>query len=60
LIFNGKHYDKWLIAYVSNVVYSCGCLLRERQLIIPYAMSDFATTFATIPLDDILTAIDKT
>ncbi len=44
--------------YVPNVVYSCGSLLRGRQLIIPYAMSDYATTFATLPLDDVLAAME--
>ena len=40
--------------YVPNVVYSCGSLLRDRQLLIPYAMSDYATTFATVSLDEVL------
>ncbi|HWH70270.1 MAG TPA: glycoside hydrolase family 130 protein, partial [Candidatus Sulfotelmatobacter sp.] len=40
--------------YVPNVVYSCGSLLRGRQLLIPYAMSDYATTFATVSLDEVL------
>jgi len=44
--------------YVPNVVYSCGALLRERLLVIPYAMSDYATTFATLPLDDILSVME--
>ena len=44
--------------YVPNVVYSCGSLLHGRQLIIPYATSDYATTFATLPLDDILAAME--
>jgi predicted GH43/DUF377 family glycosyl hydrolase len=44
--------------YVPNVVYSCGSLLRGRTLIIPYAMSDYATTFATLPLDDVLAAME--
>ncbi len=44
--------------YVPNVVYSCGSLLHGRQLIIPYAMSDSATTFATLRLDDVLAAIE--
>src|SRR5882724_4432997 len=44
--------------YVPNVVYSCGSLLRGRQLIIPYAMSDYATTFATLPLDEVLGAME--
>jgi predicted GH43/DUF377 family glycosyl hydrolase len=44
--------------YVPNVVYSCGSLLHDRQLIIPYAMSDSATSFATVPLDDLLAAME--
>ena len=44
--------------YVPNVVYSCGSLLHGRQLVIPYAMSDYATTFATLPLDKVLAAME--
>ncbi len=44
--------------YVPNVVYSCGSLLRDRQLIIPYAMSDNATTFATVSLDEVLDGME--
>ncbi len=44
--------------YVPNVVYSCGSLLHGRQLIIPYAMSDSATTFATLLVDDLLVAME--
>jgi predicted GH43/DUF377 family glycosyl hydrolase len=43
--------------YVPNVVYTCGALLHGRELIIPYAMSDSATSFATVPLDDLLAAM---
>ncbi len=43
--------------YVPNVVYSCGALVHGRDLVIPYAMSDYASTFATIPLDDLLNAM---
>jgi predicted GH43/DUF377 family glycosyl hydrolase len=43
--------------YVPNVVYSCGGLLHNRELIIPYAMSDFASTFATVSLDEVLDAM---
>jgi predicted GH43/DUF377 family glycosyl hydrolase len=43
--------------YVPNVVYSCGGLLHNRELIIPYAMSDFASTFATVSLDEVLGAM---
>jgi len=44
--------------YVPNVVYSCGSFLHGRQLVIPYAMSDYATTFATVPVDDLLAAME--
>jgi predicted GH43/DUF377 family glycosyl hydrolase len=43
--------------YVPNVVYSCGAVIHERELIIPYAMSDYASTFATISLDEVLSAM---
>jgi predicted GH43/DUF377 family glycosyl hydrolase len=43
--------------YVPNVVYSCGADLYERDLILPYAMSDYASSFAVISLDDILEAM---
>ena len=43
--------------YVPNVVYSCGAAVHGRDLIVPYAMSDYASTFATVPLDDILGAM---
>jgi predicted GH43/DUF377 family glycosyl hydrolase len=44
--------------YVPNVVYSCGALLHGRDLILPYAMSDYATNFAVLSLDDILSAME--
>jgi predicted GH43/DUF377 family glycosyl hydrolase len=40
--------------YVPNVVYSCGGVVHNGELILPYAMSDYASTFATVPLDDLL------
>lgn len=43
--------------YVPNVVYSCGALLHHGELIIPYAMSDYASTFATVPLAEVLDAM---
>ncbi len=44
--------------YVPNVVYSCGSIVHGRQLIIPYAMSDYATTFATLSLEAVLAAME--
>jgi predicted GH43/DUF377 family glycosyl hydrolase len=43
--------------YVPNVVYTCGALLHGHELVIPYAMSDSATSFATISLDELLAAM---
>ncbi len=43
--------------YVPNVVYSCGALLHGRELILPYAVSDYATRFATVSLDALLDAL---
>ena len=44
---------------VPNVVYSCGSLLHGRHLILPYGMADYATTFATVMLDEILDAMEN-
>ena len=43
--------------YVPNVVYTCGALLHNGELIIPYGLADHATGFATVPLDEVLTAM---
>lgn len=43
--------------YVPNVVYTCGALLHNGELIIPYGLSDYATGFATVPLDEVLAAM---
>ena len=43
--------------YVPNVVYTCGALVHNGELIIPYAMADHATGFATVPLDEVLAAM---
>lgn len=40
--------------YVPNVVYTCGCMLHNDQLIIPYAMSDSASNIAKISVDELL------
>jgi predicted GH43/DUF377 family glycosyl hydrolase len=34
--------------YVPNVVYSCGCIINNGLLILPYAMSDSVTGFVTV------------
>lgn len=40
--------------YVPNVVYSCGSIINNNDLIIPYAMSDYASTYATVNLRELL------
>ena len=44
--------------YVPNVVYTCGAHLHGSELIIPYAMADHATGFATVPVADVLAAME--
>ena len=43
--------------YVPNVVYSCGGLVRDRMLLLPYGVADSFTTFATVKVDDMLAAM---
>jgi len=40
--------------YVPNVLYSCGSMIHNEDLIIPYAMSDYASTYATVNLRELL------
>lgn len=40
--------------YVPNVVYSCGSMIHNGLLVLPYGLSDSATSVATVPLDDVL------
>ena len=44
--------------YVPNVVYTCGALLHNGALIIPYGLADHATRFATVPLTEVLAAMN--
>ena len=43
--------------YVPNVVYSCGAVVHAGNLILPYAVSDSATTLATVKMDELLDAL---
>jgi predicted GH43/DUF377 family glycosyl hydrolase len=40
--------------YVPNVVYTCGAILHDGVLFMPYGLADHATSFATVPLAEIL------
>ena len=43
--------------YVPNVVYTCGALIHNDELIIPYGMADSKTTIATISVPELLSHI---
>lgn len=45
--------------YVPNVVYSCGSIIHNDNLIIPYAMSDTCSGIATITLSELFNNIKE-
>jgi predicted GH43/DUF377 family glycosyl hydrolase len=45
--------------YVPNVVYSCGSIVNNDELIVPYAMSDSYTGFAKISLPGLLAELTE-
>jgi predicted GH43/DUF377 family glycosyl hydrolase len=47
-------HEKEREGYVPNVVYSCGALIHNNVLIIPYAMSDINSGIATVAVDELL------
>jgi predicted GH43/DUF377 family glycosyl hydrolase len=40
--------------YVPNVVYSCGAIIHNKELVIPYAMSDINSGIATVDVRELL------
>ena len=46
--------------YVPNVIYSCGSMIHNEDLIIPYAMSDHASSYATVNLRELLDVLKAT
>jgi predicted GH43/DUF377 family glycosyl hydrolase len=40
--------------YVPNVVYTCGAMRHKDQIILPYAVSDTFSNFATIRISDLM------
>src|SRR6201986_3892280 len=40
--------------YVPNVLYSCGAIVHNGKLIIPYGVSDSSTAFAEVDLGDLI------
>jgi predicted GH43/DUF377 family glycosyl hydrolase len=45
--------------YVPNVVYSCGSIIHDDNLIIPYAMSDTCSGIVTISVSELFNKIQK-
>jgi predicted GH43/DUF377 family glycosyl hydrolase len=43
--------------YVPNVVYTCGAMRHRDQIILPYAMSDTFSNFATIKIAALMQAV---
>ena len=40
--------------YVPNVLYSCGSIIHNGELIIPYGLSDYCSSFASVNLNALL------
>ena len=47
-------HEKEREGYVPNVVYSCGAIIHNNELIIPYAMSDINSGIATVDVKELL------
>jgi len=44
--------------YVPNVVYTCGAMRHRDQVILPYAISDTFSTFATMKISTLMQAVE--
>ena len=44
--------------YVPNVAYSCGAIVHNRNLLLPYGVADTFTAFETLSLDAVLKAMN--
>jgi predicted GH43/DUF377 family glycosyl hydrolase len=45
--------------YVPNVVYTCGAIVHNGRLILPYGFSDTGVGIATTPLDALLSRLES-
>jgi predicted GH43/DUF377 family glycosyl hydrolase len=52
-----KPRDEEREGYVPNVVYSCGAMVHQDRLILPYALSDTSSTIGTVDLKELLAAL---
>ncbi len=44
---------------MPNVVYSCGSMIHNGQLVLPYGFSDIGARFALLSVDDLLTRLTE-
>jgi predicted GH43/DUF377 family glycosyl hydrolase len=45
--------------YVPNVVYTCGAMIHQGEMFIPYAMSDSVSGIATVSVSDLLAQLKR-
>jgi predicted GH43/DUF377 family glycosyl hydrolase len=45
--------------YVPNVVYTCGAVIHNNELVIPYAMSDIMSGMATVGVSDLINCMQR-
>jgi predicted GH43/DUF377 family glycosyl hydrolase len=45
--------------YVPNVVYTCGAIIHNNELVIPYAMSDIMSGIATVGVNDLVNCMHR-
>ncbi|MEX0661899.1 MAG: glycoside hydrolase family 130 protein [Balneolaceae bacterium] len=48
-----------VIGYVPNVVYTCGAIIHNGHLVIPYAISDFQPAVASVEIDEVIGAMER-
>ncbi len=45
--------------YVPNVVYSCGAIVHNNKLILPYAVSDYSSTYGVVDMAELIEGIKR-
>jgi predicted GH43/DUF377 family glycosyl hydrolase len=53
-------HEKEREGYVPNVVYSCGGIIHNGELVVPYAMSDINSGIATVSVSELLGSMRPT
>ncbi len=51
-------HEKEREGYVPNVVYSCGAIIHNNELVIPYAMSDINSGIATVEIEKLINCMN--